>query len=827
MATWKAYVLFAVLQLLIGTRSGQRRYELEATTGTSPDQLYGNEEMSEDHEIKVGNKIEPIIFEPQRKIKLSRSTYKVTSYVDFKPYKQAFKQFGQYIRKFLADLRDPHYVNTLYKVGTYKGHTSVRRKEDETNTYFTDGICRQLTYHCRIQNQFIQLRNEADKVHQIYLETYRKFLRAIDHMEFHPTLDRSKTQTTTRDRRQSHGKGQTKTTSQYTSLREGLTEEDVLMLKQADELIKTKFLNQTTKPKRVKRFGLAGWIMGWGLGYFTSLRTIKDNIRTLQKQNLLQQNQIIELAHYLNITYAHVSTNRYAINNLQVQLVQINQSLMTTMKAVQFLRYTVAVITDVRIILSKLTLGVMGLQQNVKAIYEYLRVLSSKQVNPLLIPPDALREVLAHIKDDMKRNPRLQLPEDPNVNIWNYYSIMKITPVVMDDFLLIILTIPLTDQSLEMNLYRVYNLPALHPELKVEFTYELEGEYLAITKNKLYAALPTAREIRICKGTGGYLCLMNQALYPIDRLEWCVFALFMDDKEKKREYCSINTHKRDANKAQSLEGYLWAITAFKPEKMQIRCLTDTHVIDIKPPLTIIYVGNGCEAYSNNLFIPAKSELTSTDSSMVRHNYFQQFNEQYQNITRYSLIEDLGIVQLTPKEIAKIPDRLTALPKLQFKELKRRLVEIKQPLNIHSNISFILIIIGGLILCPVIIYVLWRIHRVRSNMKGVKPIVKMFNDKKDNLFNIGDIVSNRLQALETKFTSLFGLEALEASPRTDLALPSTSDWPVPPPRRESIPMLDIHITPEDIQETVKDLEKRSTKFRRYQKYLQKQASEEQD
>ena len=114
-----------------------------------------------------------------------------------------------------------------------------------------------------------------------------------------------------------------------------------------------------------------------GIGYFTSLRTIKDNIRTLQKQNQLQQNQIIELTHYLNITCVHVSTNRYAINNLQVQLAQVNQSLMVTMKAIQFLRYMVVVITDVRIILSKLTLGVMGLQQNVKAIYEYLRVLSS------------------------------------------------------------------------------------------------------------------------------------------------------------------------------------------------------------------------------------------------------------------------------------------------------------------------------------------------------------------------------------------------------------------------------------------------------------------
>ena len=469
----------------------------------------------------------------------------------------------------------------------------------------------------------------------------------------------------------------------------------------------------------------------------------------------------------------------------------------------------------------------MGLQQNVEAIYEYLRVLASKQVNPLLIPPYALRGVLAHIKDDMKRNPRLQLPEDPNVNIWNYYSIMKITPIVMDDFLLIILTIPLTDQSLEMNLYKVYNLPALHPKLKVEFTYELEGEYLAITKNKLYAALPTAREIRICKGTGGYLCLMNQTLYPIDKLEWCIYALFTNDEKKKREYCSINTHRRDANKAQSLEGYLWAITAFEPGKMQIRCLTDTHVIDIKPPLTIIYVGNGCEAYSNNLFIPAKSELTSTDSSLVRHNYFQQFNEQYQNLTRYSLIEDLGIVQLTPKEIAKIPDRLTALPKLQFKELKRRLVEIKQPLNIHSNISFILVMIGGLILCPIIVYVMWRIYRVRSNIKRFKPMVKIFNDKKNELFNVSDLVSNRLQTLEAKFSSLITPVAPHTTARTESAMPTTSSRPTPPPRRDSIPMLDINITPQLIHETVKDVNKQSSKVRRYHKFLQKRASEEQE
>ena len=76
------------------------------------------------------------------------------------------------------------------------------------------------------------------------------------------------------------------------------------------------------------------------------------------------------------------------------------------------------------------------------------------------------------------------------------------------------------------------------------------------------------------------------------------------------------------------------------------------------------------------------------------------------------------------------------------------------------------------------------------------MVKIFNDKKDNLFNIGDIVSNRLQTLEARFSSLIGPVTPDASPRTGPTSPSTSDWPTSPPRRESIPMLDINITPED-------------------------------
>ena len=92
----------------------------------------------------------------------------------------------------------------------------------------------------------------------------------------------------------------------------------------------------------------------------------------------------------------------------------------------------------------------------------------------------------------------------------------------------------------------------------------------------------------------------------------------------------------------------------KEEKIRIRCLEDSHLEDILPPLTIIQVGNGCEGYSSNLFIPAKSELTSEDETLTQHVFFLHFNEEYQDLTKYSLIQQLQIQQLTPEELETLP-----------------------------------------------------------------------------------------------------------------------------------------------------------------------------
>ena len=91
------------------------------------------------------------------------------------------------------------------------------------------------------------------------------------------------------------------------------------------------------------------------------------------------------------------------------------------------------------------------------------------------------------------------------------------------------MTVPLVDQSLQMNLYKVQNLPMLHPTLNVHVQYELEGTYLATMMEGMFISLPTALDIKLCLITNGHLCMFDQALYLVEHTDWCIYALFIND----------------------------------------------------------------------------------------------------------------------------------------------------------------------------------------------------------------------------------------------------------------------------------------------------------
>ena len=56
---------------------------------------------------------------------------------------------------------------------------------------------------------------------------------------------------------------------------------------------------------------------------------IKDNIRKLQDQNILQEKQIDELAQYMNLTMERVRQHDQKLYELEVELVQLRSSLIS------------------------------------------------------------------------------------------------------------------------------------------------------------------------------------------------------------------------------------------------------------------------------------------------------------------------------------------------------------------------------------------------------------------------------------------------------------------------------------------------------------------
>ena len=166
---------------------------------------------------------------------------------------------------------------------------------------------------------------ETNKLRQLFNKIHEKYLKAIDHMEFHPTLGKEKKGTSYRLHKHSTEDRDASMAHQM----KYLSPDDTEMLRQGNEIIQKRYLKVNNTKHQTKRFGLATWLLGWGI-YRNAcyIMSTKKNIQNLYDQNILQEKQIIELTHYLNVTYGHVHTNRLVINELNIKVTTLNKTMM-------------------------------------------------------------------------------------------------------------------------------------------------------------------------------------------------------------------------------------------------------------------------------------------------------------------------------------------------------------------------------------------------------------------------------------------------------------------------------------------------------------------
>ena len=311
-----------------------------------------------------------------------------------------------------------------------------------------------------------------------------------------------------------------------------------------------------------------------------------------------------------------------------------------------------------------------------------------------VIPPVALRRLLLKIEDRMHANPQLRLPYDPRAGeIWKHYSVIKVTPIVMDKMLVILMTISVLDKTLELNIYQVHNLPAIPPGQEIESLYWLENKYFAIGRHGMYVTLPMEQSVRICLQTALAICILEQALYPVEHVTWCVYALFIDNEQCIKRDCKYTVSKVSGNRAISLGGYLWAVSSIKQEQLQVRCLEETHMIEIQPPLQIVYLGNGCEGYSPSMFLPAKNEMTTHAQIESRKEHFLQFNYVYTPDRYIGLWWQFRAKMMSEKEARTFITQVAPLGTMDYSLLHQRPPMIKTNYGFSWPVPQVTLVIG--------------------------------------------------------------------------------------------------------------------------------------
>ena len=199
----------------------------------------------------------------------------------------------------------------------------------------------------------------------------------------------------------------------------------------------------------------------------------------------------------------------------------------------------------------------------------------------------------------------------------------------------------------------------------------------------MYATIPKESDIKLCMMSQGHFCMFDEPLYPVEKIEWCLYALFMNDFSKIDINCKFTATARHTNLAHSLDGYLWALSSLATEKLQIHCLHHTSVITIEPPLHIVDVGNGCEAFSPTLYILAKSELTATMQSLTCSQFFLQYNLQYVKMSSFVIFHEMSFEHLTPDKLIDLCAKVQTLEpmNMQLFNAKLQLIDEKYPLTI--------------------------------------------------------------------------------------------------------------------------------------------------
>ena len=251
--------------------------------------------------------------------------------MDFQPFLKGFQSVNGYLKDLIEDINNPTYFQRL--VSPFDKVQITPLSNDMVIWKFLNfPACKVHPYACQSKMKLEQFQLEIEYIFKVFRAIYKKFLTAIDHIEYHPS---QKLNTTRVERSDIYG-----IYDHYYTHTQNLTPSEEKFLDKFMKALHKINPSLHKNLKHMKRIGIFTWILGWGVcSNARSISTIKDNLHTLQKQNHLQDEQIKCLAKFLNLTMHQVSRHSEMLYEMDTKMFIINNTLQHLMWNIDALHY--------------------------------------------------------------------------------------------------------------------------------------------------------------------------------------------------------------------------------------------------------------------------------------------------------------------------------------------------------------------------------------------------------------------------------------------------------------------------------------------------------
>ena len=403
--------------------------------------------------------------------------------------------------------------------------------------------------------------------------------------------------------------------------------------------------------------------MGDLFNFLYGVSTDSDLIEVRQAVNDLSSNQqkirhvVNQSLSVMNKTREEVIDNRIRINEINDGVDKLTRYLdrfvNNTQNTIESLHQFLHFYLKLNTLVNNAQELIIELVQHFEDLGRQVDSLAAGKLAPGVISPDKLHQALVEISLHLPS--MLQLPINPQNDLWTFYQTVKCDTIVDDNKILIILNIPLVNQAEKMDIYKIINLPLPYIQTSKDENvgknnnmvarYDLEAQVFAIDHTRTrYSLLSPELASQCTQGNVGF-CQFIEPLYPVNLSPYCIIALFVGNNEDIKNKCIIKVRTNSMLPvAKHVKKGLWVVALNKPLMFTVTCDYNNMTVPrptktLSPPVDTISLPQGCVAFSSKIVLPSYQEFSSTNDFTAS----LPFNVKDKNFTLWEpLHKEIGI-----------------------------------------------------------------------------------------------------------------------------------------------------------------------------------------